>query len=166
MLALGCKKEVEINGPIFGENSDASCKKNGKFMRATVTANDIKPHEDLFELLIGTGTDVILVREGIRTSFLTYEKGKYKVYKYRNNNDFSTIISSYSIGHTDLLGDLYDIDESKTNFVEITEIDVIEKTVKGKFQLNFIIQDSKNKVEKKSPNKVSFTEGVFETKIN
>jgi hypothetical protein len=166
-LTLSCKKDVEVFGPIVGLNADASCKKNGKFMKASVSAKDMNLQEDFFMIAINTGEGigVSLVRESIFCSIIEYKTGKYKVYKSLYQNELTKVVSDYNRHDDDISGDAYEINESKDNFIEITELDMVKRTAKGIFQLNFTIKDCKNKINQNAPNKVSFTEGIFETTI-
>ena len=96
--------------------------------------------------------------------YIPFKTGKYAIKKKTTTGKEtnSSIYRQYADG--DLGGDGYDIDESNpNNFIEVTEIDTIQKTIKGTFETHYTIK--LEKTDKNLPDKLDFLKGAFEVKM-
>jgi len=94
--------------------------------------------------------------------------GFFTVLSHRKKTDpkeQETIISSYhmSVGGDAGVND-FELDESKTNYLEITRYDAQLGIVEGRFQLNYFIT-RRSTYDGDAPDVVQFTDGHFKVKI-
>lgn len=166
------KEEVTVSTPIYFPGDQqygwSMAKKNGlDFESSGWAVRHLSMPDVFFGVHFDTFTDWGAWRESIVFGEIVYATGRYDVVKEDANQQNGIPDASY---HTlsddgDVGEDNYKLDDSRDNWVEITAIDTIngEMTVSGIYNLHFLIEG--NKKNPINPDRVSFTEGVFEVKF-
>jgi hypothetical protein len=124
----------------------------------------LKTPTTLFGLEASTYTEEEFQRVAFYIENIPFKIGKYTIKKKKGNEKAtnSTVYRLYADG--DVAGDGYDLEESNTNnFVEVTAIDTVQKTIKGTFEAHYIIQSPK--IDKNLPDKLDFLKGTFDVKM-
>lgn len=180
ILQISCKKETtEIEPEI--EVFDAGFGKNG-FLTAekSHTDNHSKTWKGSSDCIISEfngekylsivaltytclENECFIVRESLGISQIPAKVGVYQVHSYDENHPKKTC-SLYArlISDGCTLGASYMPDESKINTITIEEIDLVNKTVKGSFNVSYII---KEEIVKGYAQKVAFKNGHFNISI-
>jgi len=142
--------------------------KNGEEFSASIYAEKGKepPFDNHFALRLSTQVMDGSLRELI--SFFKIEYVEPKTYLFGPESEpFNGKVSTnyYTLrGDGDVLGDIYLLDESAPdNVFTITEVDTFTNVVKGTFTVSYIIDPNREKKDPANPDKLKFTDGVFET---
>jgi len=145
-----------------------SAKKNGEEFLASAHAKKGKepPYDSYFSLRLRTETEDGSLRELI--SFFEIEYDQPKTYLFGPYEEVfdGTISTDYFTRRADgdVSGDIYLLDESAPdNVFTITEVDTFASVVKGTFTVSYIIDPDREKKDPANPDKLKFTDGVFET---
>lgn len=172
IFLLSCSKE-DIFTPIYQagnmEYGWVSAQKNGHDFLASGWAIKLKDYSDsYFGIQFRTETIEGFEREFFGFSEIKLETGTYQVSgEHFTINQTPDDIIGASYGTSQLDGDVsednYQLNESKSNRLTVTEIDTINNMVKGTFQVWFKIdQSNREKVNPNNPDNVSLTNGSFE----
>lgn len=96
------------------------------------------------------------VRETLVFSFIPIDTGKFNV-----GNEGPSAMGNYfrAIADGDLIDASWDLDTSKSNYIEITSLDTTNRIVTGKFDTHFIL--TKQGVLDKHSEEINFTNGSF-----
>jgi hypothetical protein len=93
------------------------------------------------------------------------KKGKFNITNDEHIPKDNLISTSYSRKDGDISFANYKINLAKKNCIEITAVDTVAKTVKGKFSVYFNKTTKNDSSNLKYPLRVSFTDMKFETKL-
>jgi hypothetical protein len=166
------KEEVTVSTPIYFPGDQqygwSMAKKNGlDFESSGLATRHLSMPNDFFAVHLHTFTDWEAWREHIAFGELRYVTGRYTVEQEDADQRNGIPDGSYSTfsDDGDVLEDRYKLEDGRDNWVEITAIDTIngEMTVSGIYNLHFLIEG--NKKNPINPDRVNFTEGVFEVKF-
>lgn len=178
LLSLGaCKEEEEpslIPDYYWGE---ASALKNGKEWQPLIYGITLRGISRQYGILMDVFSEQGFRRERLTFGYLKKDRiDSFPVLAdsiFKNENNFpNELIYSDSCDAThstmiddgDVVGDFYDVDQTKDNYIEIVEYDEESGEVSGRFEVTFILTyDSPWTPD--SPDTVKFTNGVFKTKI-
>ena len=178
---VACKKDNDTNicdsqaildnMPIYNpgtmEHGALTACRNGKNWEGGGQAGIYAERDSMFAVGGNTYTYDGIWREVLGISEVPLQLGKYTVFKHplgvggfigKTTASFTTIVSD-----GDLIGDVYDLDESQNNYVEITALDTIANKVAGYFELHFVVQQPK--IFDTNNNNLYFKNGTFEVDI-
>lgn len=84
------------------------------------------------------------IRENLSCNYVPMNKGYFSVgiFDYYAQPPIFNTFASYArtLDDGDVLDALWFVDESKTNYIEITHLDLVQKRVEGKFALHYLIK--------------------------
>ena len=78
---------------------------------------------------------------------------------------FSQTISSYRRTDFDITKARFVVNESASNFIEITKLDIVNKKISGELMVSYVKKDSLMNPNTYIPNRVRFYNGHFEGKL-
>jgi len=174
LLTLGsCAKEEEqglpvpIYGPCDGgawagrETGWMSALKNGQAMEGTAMNARCHLDPDWLTVFFSTCDSLGVLSEQFFLSCLPWELRKHDLCQV-GTVECSLYAVSYFTTYDDQTEDLYLLDESKGNYLEITAVDTVEGWVEGRFDLWFVHdKERKPKEYEANPDRVRFSEGRF-----
>jgi len=175
LISISCNKDdvpVNIFEPGGMEFGSAMAEKNGSQWQASAKAGKEKNFKDYFSLSFSTYNMYDEKRESIGFLNIPYQTGKYPVYTC-NQNIPDSCISGYvssryarlsSDGDAVLAG--YDINESKTNYLNITAIDTTANIVTGDFEIHVKLSIGGQYLGPADPDNLDFTKGIFECRFS
>lgn len=166
---LGTNEAVIIYESGDQEYGWATGKKNGVEFAASgmgITHSD-KP-EEYFGLRFNTYSI-----EGDERESFSFNKIAYDTRIFTVSGAYDTIYNGLVgsggylrlYGDGDVLGEVYILDESQNNYLEVISFDTINNLITGKFDVSFIIDDSFPKVTSGTPDAVRFSEVEFEVSV-
>ena len=178
---VACKKDNDAsicdsqvpsdNMPIYSpgnmEHGSLGACRNGKNWRAGGTVYTYVEKDDIWSLGGSTYTDDGIWREALSISEVPLQLGKHTVSKYPlGMGGFigkTTAVFFPIVSDGDVIGDVYNLDESQNNYVEVTTLDTIANKVAGYFELHFVVQQPK--IFDTNNNTLYFKNGIFEVDI-
>ena len=105
------------------------------------------------------------LREMYNLRSIPYKVGFYEIVHTDNVREGFASARFYTlIDDGDVRGSRYGVDESKTNFIEVTEVNEVEELIKGNFSVHFKLEEDEEPPST-HPKKFSLKNGVFEMKI-
>lgn len=156
VFIFSCEKE-ELSGGI------ATAEFNGMPWQGVANVGIAGLYSDRVSMAIKVFEDGI-TKEAMSFRFLPKEIGDY-------SQDFiatDSLVRFYysTLGFDgDALKDIYNLDEAnQSNFISIDEL--TETEIKGKFELTFLIDTIRMKIDPSAPDTIHFTNGKFHSKIN
>jgi len=161
-VMVGCQKEESFSPFVWPYWGTASALKNGIIWEPKVIA--LQDERDT--LIYGIALDLYNRNDFLRNSLMIWglkkeEKGLFKI----TSDSIPEIISAFyatSLEDGDVTGDIFKLDKTKDNTVEITEISGNE--IKGKFTAT-LIRDTSRPKYLESSDTLRFTDGTFHTRI-
>lgn len=162
IILASCQKDEAISPFVWPYWGDASALKNGVIWEPKVIA--LRDERDT--LIYGIALDLYNRSDFLRNSLMIWglkkeEKGLFKI----SSDSIPEIISTFyatSLEDGDVTGDIFKLDKTKDNTVEITEISGNE--IKGKFNVT-LIRDTSRPKYLESSDTLRFTDGTFHTRI-
>lgn len=166
VVLVSCRSEEEpslISGYYWGEAS--AFKNSEKWLPLVIGVSSYDDDGSFSISLNDTLYNQGLWIESLFISSLTAEVGRFEIHLSSDeSNKVDLLTASFITRLDDVLGDVYEVDESATNFVEILTYDSLSKEVSGRFEVTFILSDD-NEWTLDSPDTIRFTGGVFHTRI-
>lgn len=173
LFGSACQKEdIDVFTPIYeaGNQEYGWCAgfKNGlSFEASAVALQHLDLPEDYFFLHFTTFTEWEGLREFMVVGEINYETGVYPI-KEDEDHENGIPEARYTTlsDDGDVVEDRYDLDAGKDNWIEITAIDTVdaELVVSGKYNIHFKIRGD-HAEGSVNPDKVSFTDMIFETRF-
>lgn len=169
LCVLGCAREpVEIEPALPGYDGYFEANQNFKAWKGSALIGF--PQDYLTKISVFTFYDGI---PGFYAERLNLTFGKFKIGKTALKNDFYLELEEGKVyvGYTKREADVpigkYELDQSPSNFIEITKLSADKKTVEGRFDLAFRLTDKYGEIDKSynNPDKVRFTKGSFKFTI-
>ncbi|HMQ48960.1 MAG TPA: hypothetical protein PKA00_15925 [Saprospiraceae bacterium] len=172
VLSLSACQKDKYEIPIFEPGPMtygwAEAKKGNRDWLASAGAywTGIEPNR-FVALGIGTETEEGFIRENLIFGGLLFKESYYPVVSTLENSSNYVARVSYGIfdDDGDVLGDYYELDESKYNWISITAVDSLNNKISGSFQVSFKIATPGGKNNPRNPDKVTFSDGAFEVEI-
>ncbi len=176
MLA-SCSSDVIEPPPLFGPSppgfsppgffTDIDVKKNGFPFVASAWAYhylDTLDSSSMLMIEFQTFTEEGFRRELCTVYHLPVRIGVY--YVNDPNPNFLPVASYGTLGSDgDVVEDFYELDVSSSSWIVITHADTMDNRVTGTFDLSFVIKTDREKVNHRNPDRVRFSEGVFDLPI-
>lgn len=156
---------IQIYFPGDRESGYATAEKTNRAWNATAKVRFYSEARDTFSLDFTTYDGVFgYERESISLNFLTLTPGCRSITNYTEIPPTTNPTSGYAIVDGDAIEDYYDVDENAadSNRIEIIEVDPIERILRGRFSVSYIIW---RKWNPDSPDRVRFFNGEFEVKL-
>jgi hypothetical protein len=162
IILAGCQKDEAISPFVWPYWGEASALKNGVIWKPKVIALQ----DELNPLYFGINFDLYNNADIWRNALTIWgiKKGDIGVFKISSDSIPEYISCFYTtiLEDGDVLGDVFKLDKTKENTVEITEISGNEIT--GKFNVT-LIRDISRPNYLESSDTLRFTDGVFHTRI-
>jgi hypothetical protein len=169
-LLTTCKKDpsnlsVPIYMPCEVEGWElVTMKKNDLSMEASVLAAKCAGDTNRIVIFLAACDSNGVLSEYFVLSCFEKHPGVYNL--CRVNNQDCMHHADYYTTYYDQPEDDYYLDESKNNFLEITESDTLGKWIEGKFDMYFIHdKERRPKQNEANPDRVRFSEGRFRTRL-
>lgn len=162
IILAGCQKDEAISPFVWPYWGEASALKNGVIWKPKVIGIVDNDNIGRYNLVFDLYNNKDFLRNNLTIHGLN--RGIIKLFSINSDSVPQPISSLFAtiIEDGDVLGDVFNLDKAKDNFVEITELNGDE--IKGKFNITFV-RDKSNPLYLETSDTLRFTDGVFHTRI-
>jgi hypothetical protein len=162
IILASCQKDEAISPFVWPYWGDASAFKNGVIWKPKVIGIRDEENNERYNLVFDIYNDKDFLRNNLTIHGI--ELGKIKIFPINSDSVPQPVSSLFAtiLEDGDVLGDVFTLDKTKDNTVEITEISGNE--IKGKFTAT-LIRDTSRPKYLESSDTLRFTDGTFHTRI-
>jgi len=162
MILISCQKEESFSPFVWPYWGEATALKNGSVWTPKVIGLQIENDTSTYSLQLDLYNSADIWRNALTIWGLKKnELGSFKI----TSDSIPEIISCFYttiLEDGDVLGDVFKLDKSVENFIDVTEINGSE--IKGKFNVT-LIRDTSRPNYLETSDTLRFTDGQFHTRI-